>query len=276
MGTFCCRLDGLPRIWFAHRYQTDRYSINFPSQEHALEVTYILEGTLRVSRPNMPDTLILPGSILVSPRVLPYTVSCPEHHVHETVGLQLSLSLAPQGQQSFLLPDILPPDAANEGILKILRRIIQVHALRPPCWEIEGSALALELIVALARTQQPDSRTKAALPPGYDRYTRQALAYIAQHLEERIAVNDIAASLKISPGHLSHLFKQTTGSTLVTTINRMKLSRMQELMTTRALPLYQAAASVGWEDESYASRLFKKHFGVSPTQYLRTSLVQLP
>ena len=277
MSDYYFTLSSYPTIWFAHRYQTDHYDYSFTSQHNALEVTYIIEGAVHWQQQGRPAAVLEPETILISPREIPFSVSCPQgRHIHETVGMFLPLSLESRERPDALrIPPSLPPSPDNAPVIRLIRRIIQAHALRGSYWSLECGGLALELMAALARASG-ESREQESLSPGYERYARQALHYIAQHLDERITVADLAGQLKISPGHLSHVFKQATGQTLITAINRMKLNRMQELMITRSLPLRQAAASVGWDDESYASRLFKQHYGLSPTQYLHTYTLDMP
>lgn len=263
-------VNHIPTIWFSHRYQSDHYANSFPAFPIGLEITYIVEGAVLWQQQGQPAEVLEPGTILLSPRQIPFSISCPKgRHVHETVGLHMYLSENPAAEHAISLPAYLPPSADHASIQRLLRRIIHVRALRSSYWEMECGGLALELLAELARTAHAEP-VQEERSPGYERYARQAMSYIAQHLDERITVSDLSAQLKISPGHLSHVFKEITGQTLITAINRMKLNRMQELMVTQGLPLRQAAASVGWTDESYASRLFKQHYGLSPTQYLHT------
>ena len=270
MSRNCFDISGIPTIWFSLRYQSNHYANNFPAFPIGLEITYIVEGAVLWQQQGHPAEMLEPGTILLSPRQIPFSISCPEgRHVHETVGLHLYLTDKPAGDHVISLPPYLPPSPDHASIHRLIRKIIHVRALRGSHWEMECGGLALELLAELARASE-EKPAQEDLSPGYERYARQTFSYIAQHLHERITVSELAAQLKISPGHLSHVFKEATGQTLITAINRMKLNRMQELMVTQGLPLRQAAASVGWEDESYASRLFKQHYGLSPTQYLHT------
>ena len=276
MNHYTYEVNGIPQVWFSHRYQTNHYANSFPAFPEGLEITYILEGTVYWQQQGCQTEILEPGTILLSPRQIPFSVSCPQgRHVHETVGLYLPLTDKVPSERVISLPSYLLPNPDHASIQRLIRRIIHVRALRGSFWELECGGLALELLAELSRCASA-APSQEDLSPGYERYARQTLSYIAQHLDERITVSELAAQLKISPGHLSHVFKEATGQTLITAINRMKLNRMQELMTTQSLPLRQAAASVGWEDESYASRLFKQHYGLSPTQYLHTYTLDMP
>jgi YesN/AraC family two-component response regulator len=49
-----------------------------------------------------------------------------------------------------------------------------------------------------------------------------------------------------------------------------RMKRAQELLTLGNYSIKQVAASVGYEDALYFSRLYKKHFGYTPSQSQRT------
>ena len=78
MSDYYFTLSAHPTIWFAHRYQTDHYDYSFPSQRNALEVTYILEGAVHWQRQGHAAAVLEPETILISPREIPFSVSCPQ------------------------------------------------------------------------------------------------------------------------------------------------------------------------------------------------------
>ena len=89
----------------------------------------------------------------------------------------------------------------------------------------------------------------------------KAKRYIINHISEKIYVEDIASAVGLSVGYLSNIFKKTTGQTLVEYINTVKLQRVRELRLTLGVTLKEAGKTVGFYDETYLSRLYKKYFG---------------
>ncbi len=98
-------------------------------------------------------------------------------------------------------------------------------------------------------------------------YSRRATEYIAQHLKEKITVSDIAAFIGISNEYLCRLFKNETGQTLISYINRVKIETVKELISTHYISLREAGMQVGIENEVHLNRLFKKYVGMTSTEY---------
>lgn len=90
--------------------------------------------------------------------------------------------------------------------------------------------------------------------------------YVEQHIQEDITLDQVARYCGMSRSYFSSLFKRETGEGLNDYINRRKMERAKELMLHRRLKAYEAAYAVGLSDESYFSKLFKKHIGISPKE----------
>lgn len=88
-----------------------------------------------------------------------------------------------------------------------------------------------------------------------------------------LGVYDAAAELKYAPDYMTRIFKKYTGKTTLEYINGVRLQRAKSLLLNSDLSVAQVAYSVGFADEKYFMRLFKREESVTPTQY-RTSHVK--
>lgn len=111
-------------------------------------------------------------------------------------------------------------------------------------------------------------RTETALElMGSERLVETAKSYIKLNLHEELKVETIASELHIDRKYLRNLFKRYTGlSTLEYLLDR-RLKRAKELLETTDVSIGAIAASVGYSDQLTFSRMFKKHIGISPTEY---------
>ncbi|MDC7234581.1 MAG: helix-turn-helix transcriptional regulator [Spirochaetales bacterium] len=71
----------------------------------------------------------------------------------------------------------------------------------------------------------------------------------------------------ISPSYLSKLFRQFTGKTFIEYLTNLRVSKACELLKTSDRKLFEIAELVGYSDSRYFSSLFKKHTGLTPSQY---------
>ena len=81
----------------------------------------------------------------------------------------------------------------------------------------------------------------AALPPSGEDPVSQVVDFITQHLFEDISVADIAASVSLSPSHLSRLFKMQTGFSPHEFITLRRIDAAKELLLTTDLSIKQIA-----------------------------------
>lgn len=91
--------------------------------------------------------------------------------------------------------------------------------------------------------------------------------YIHDHYSEDIDRNKIAGEFYLTPEYLAKLYKKRTGITLKTYINEYRIEKAKELLRTGDKSISEIAESVGFDNFSYFSTLFKKITGVSPTDY---------
>lgn len=82
-----------------------------------------------------------------------------------------------------------------------------------------------------------------------------------------LQVTEYAQALNITPNHLNKIVKGTTGKSTSTWIEEAVIQRAKALLATTDLPLSEIAARTGIMDQSYFARKFKKHEGVSPSEF---------
>jgi len=85
-------------------------------------------------------------------------------------------------------------------------------------------------------------------------------------------IEGLAAELNISPYYLSHLFKEHTGSSFTDYLAECRIDKAVELMKDPELTLAQIGDRVGYADQNYFSRVFKKRRGVGARQFRKQLL----
>ena len=71
----------------------------------------------------------------------------------------------------------------------------------------------------------------------------------------------------LSPFYISKIFKSETGDTPIRHLINIRLEKAKELLENGYKgSIQEVAASVGYDDAYHFSKLFKKHYGVSPSQ----------
>ena len=101
----------------------------------------------------------------------------------------------------------------------------------------------------------------------YSPLVRKAVLLIEADLTQNLGLSAIAEALSISPGYLSGLFHQETGKTLTEFVNEKRLEHGARLLRSGNQQIQTVAQYCGIPDVNYFTKLFKKHYGVTPREY---------
>ncbi|MDR2296104.1 MAG: AraC family transcriptional regulator [Clostridiales Family XIII bacterium] len=96
---------------------------------------------------------------------------------------------------------------------------------------------------------------------------RRAIAFMKSNYRREINLEEMAHAAYISPSYLSKIFKQETGYTINNYLSKIRIDESKKLMADKSLNLLTICGMVGFEDQSYFSKVFKKQEGLSPAQY---------
>lgn len=98
---------------------------------------------------------------------------------------------------------------------------------------------------------------------------RPAVDYIHRYYPEKLLnVSELSAMCGITPEYFRKLFCGFYGVSPIKYINALKLSRAEELLASQMYSVTEAAEMSGYTDMSHFSREFKKHTGMSPTEFI--------
>ena len=102
----------------------------------------------------------------------------------------------------------------------------------------------------------------------YESVVNEVYQYVDNNFaDEELSLNKIAAVVNFSPSHLSMIFSQETGNTLIRYITDVRMTKAKELLRCTAKRSSEISRLTGYPDPHYFSYLFKKTQGMTPTQY---------
>lgn len=152
------------------------------------------------------------------------------------------------------LPTTLFPQYLSSQVMQLLELIRLAHATH-------NKEKVLLLSQYLLCDAQELYRKRQEHP------TVQAIkTYILEHIYSKISVDDAISQVFLSKEYCQALFKQETGMSIITFINRNKIELAKPLIAAQH-SLTAVAAMLGFDDYNYFSRVFKKYTGLSPLKY---------
>lgn len=136
--------------------------------------------------------------------------------------------------------------------------------------EVTGTYLAALLNVMLEevrRSRPKDSRYIDTA--AYSNLSRRIIRYLEEKYPENVSLEELAESLDYNKTYLCKAFKEDTGTTIMDTLNLIRIHRAAELITYSDLSLSQVSESCGFGSVSHFNRVFSKYVGITPGQCRR-------
>jgi AraC family transcriptional regulator len=138
-----------------------------------------------------------------------------------------------------------------------------------PYGQLFADGAALSLISLLLRLKSPPARAPDEVRPLSPARLRSVLGWIEANLSESFGLEEMAASVCLSPYHFSRAFKAATGQTPRAFVTGRRIEKAKECLADPELPLAQIAHICGFADQSHFTALFGRHVGVTPGAWRR-------
>ena len=100
----------------------------------------------------------------------------------------------------------------------------------------------------------------------HNQHVISTLRYINDHITDPLSLNDVCREVHLSKEYTSRIFKKEMNMTVTDYIIRQKLALAKDMLASDDLSLRDIAERIGYREYNYFSRLFKKHYGVSPVK----------
>ena len=163
----------------------------------------------------------------------------------------------------------------TDGLMPVFLSIEREWRLAAAGQLAAGLSLITSLLVQIARLNET---LEPAAWPMHSRKSRQLEKFrdlIDEHMRKRWNVSQYAQQLGITAGQLTRLSRESVGKSSNDIINeRVIVEAQRELIYTNS-SIKQIADGLGFEDESYFGRFFRKHVGISPQNYRAQELERL-
>jgi len=155
-----------------------------------------------------------------------------------------------------------------------------LHRIIPQSYEDMWNDLCSDIYLSLAISNNSDSFfnelndllekyfTMHFEDDNTEHLMRKVKQYIDENFNQPISMLDISNRFHISSSHLSRLFKSAYGQSPINYLIALRINEACELMQKYPdLEFKYISELIGYNDQHYFSKLFKKHTGFTPTEY---------
>ena len=91
--------------------------------------------------------------------------------------------------------------------------------------------------------------------------------YIQNNYKKNLTLDEIASYVYLSTSYASRVFKKVKGISIVEYISQVRIEKAKQLLENPHYQIEEIAENVGYTDAGYFTKVFRKHEGVTPSQY---------
>ncbi len=96
---------------------------------------------------------------------------------------------------------------------------------------------------------------------------RKSVDYIRRNYAKKITLEDVASIVYLSPSYFSKVFKDEMELNFNAYLNKIRIEKSKQLLMNDSIKLADVSGLVGFEDQSYFSKVFKKLVGQTPGKF---------
>jgi AraC family transcriptional regulator len=108
---------------------------------------------------------------------------------------------------------------------------------------------------------------KRSTVESYEARFLRAVDYLQQHLDERLATEEIAHVACFPPHHFHRIFRGMAGESIQEHVRRLRLERAAQQLKSLDLPVKEVALKAGYESREAFTTDFHALFSMSPSQF---------
>lgn len=170
---------------------------------------------------------------------------------------------SPRMMETGLLPDRelivhkVESEAVRKRIYRAFKRVLADFGERGPYWhELSENALREILLLLAKRMSKP-----------IDPRIEETIRLLSASMRDEVRIDDLARAIGLSPSRLSHLYKETTGHSIVDSLNSMRIRQAALLLRHTDRTATEVALDVGFSNYNHFLNQFRKRYGVSPSVF---------
>lgn len=162
---------------------------------------------------------------------------------------------------------VIKSETAKALINRLIEDINSTQSFKQT--KIRLTLLELMLYLSANHTTLPSSQTKVSLQ--LNDSLSLAINYINTHIFDNLTLDTVSKEAGISKYYFSREFKTRTGLSFVSYINTIRCKKAAELILTEKYSIHQIAIMCGFDTDSYFAKIFRKVFGITPSEYSKVN-----
>lgn len=118
-------------------------------------------------------------------------------------------------------------------------------------------------------------REKGQDIPVQNKHVTNVIRYMYKNLNKELTLSDISEEFQLSKSYLSLIFKNYTKKSPIEFFLELKMNEACKYLRSSDMYIYEVAQLLGYSDQYYFSRIFRKVVGVSPKEYRNNDSIRI-
>lgn len=102
---------------------------------------------------------------------------------------------------------------------------------------------------------------------GISRVAAKIYNYVRGHYMEEISMQDVARAMNYSDTYFCRLFKQCFDQNFTSYLTNLRMNEAKKLLQNKEANIKDVSSKVGYSDSKYFAKVFKRMFGMLPSEY---------
>ena len=266
--------------WIPQRSGPNNWEISPHVHEAFIQLLYLTQGFGEVQLDNAkwrvpsPCLLIVPAQTVHGFR-FSGDVNGPVVTATQRPLESLAALVMPELLQTIRKPAVisLADDGRHAQALMPLFLALEREARTPAVGQFAaGMSLLTALLVQAARLGQAMAPAPLAVSLRKTAQIEKFRALVNEHFKKHLPMVFYASHLGVTPGQLSRLCREVLGTSSLEVINARLIHEAQRDLVFTSSSIQQLADALGFADEAYFGRFFRKHTGLTPREFRAKAL----
>ncbi|WP_248928872.1 AraC family transcriptional regulator [Paenibacillus hamazuiensis] len=144
----------------------------------------------------------------------------------------------------------------------VFKKLVKTWDAKLPGYEFISKTLLQQLVIVIFQNIKKEN-------PNYSSSLKveKIIRYMHEHIQDKITLSQLSDLVQLSPTYLSRTFKEITGYSIIEFFNKIKMDKAKEMILEGNRKIKEVSRALGFTDEFYFSRIFKKTEGLSPSEF---------
>lgn len=261
--------------WIPQRSRPYNWKIRPHQHDALIQILYVTQGSGEVLFDHAkvsfsaPCLVIIPAQTVhgfdFSEDVDGPVVTAAQRPLESMIGLA-----SPDLLASLRKPAVIALHEANghaQSLMPLFLAIEREAQLQAASQVTAGMALLTAICIQIARLTRVSEVSASKATSRKSAQIEKFRSMVDADFKKHLPIGDYAGQLGITPGQLSRLCREVLGMSSLDVVNARMVHEAQRVLVYTGNSIKQLAYTLGFADETYFCRFFRKHTGLSPREF---------